>query len=807
MRSKERKSFCARPWALGILVIVLALQAPRAFAIHLEILEGSFARLLMRETPSGRALVNLVTSYRGAEVNEGLYAQLLLRLSHEENSSLRPVLAAQIEEIEGLYRARREASGRSPELAPGEVPTADDLVQLRTWAQERFESESVVDRLVVTTQLLRTNEVPVGVDMVAQVREQIRRRFESARNGETLFGEGMAGDLIGGNGLADLPRARTPRSPVGGMPGVVGADPALMGGAAVPTLNPGMAVLAPEAARAFSFALEQSQYRILRWWLERGMRTELPRLVERVENAANRITRWLAQRALRTRLSRELMALFKVYGVDVSALRAQPWFAALQPAEQRQLLSQALQLTDNYLRLLKVPTTLVRLQWQLEAYTRIPPELLVRLNRRTEAQLNAFRDGVTHSAGGSEQYVDITALLVARLEVARSLGLSEIVTETERVMLETIQKLRTLGGGRIQGTPHIGSIQLGERNIHTLEEEIQDLRANIAEHVQVPVDETPFARRSRELERAEFQSRLDSRLVTLEQTRRELHQNLQEFAESFEQLRLFINLRSGLVRGTRVRPISMPDVFVVTQVELDEWRSQLELAMENYLRPHELMLVSRRQLYQAHLRGETQAFVRKMYQWNIDTVGKLLDPTLTRERLEEYIRNGLRERAQLATRQLMGARVGRFTVGTLLGGGTATTAVVGAAGAGVDWLFRHAAGRIGITVPNTPIPPGSNPSRSSGGSHPSSGGSHDPSSSSPANPATSSPGPVVDPANDPSLPPALPPEVLNEDRTPPGSSTSTSPGSGGSRSLPPPPVDPFGDTPSSAPQGSRDGGR
>lgn len=780
--------------------MVLALQVPNAFAIHLEILEASFARLLMRETPSGRALANLITSYRGAEVNEGLYAQFLLRLSHEENSSLRPVLAAQIEEIQGLYRTRREQSGRSPELAAGEVPTEEDLVQLRAWAQERFEGESVVDRLVVTTQLLRLNEVPVGVDMVAHVREQIRRRFESARNGETLFGEGMAGDLIGGNGLADLPRARAPRSPLGGTAG--GVDPSLIGGTTGPTAHPGTSgtpALAPEAARAFSFALEQSQFRILRWWLERGMRTELPKLVERVESAANSVSRWFAQRALRTRLSRELMALFKVYGVDASALRAQPWFTALQPAEQRQLLSQALQLTDNYLRLLKVPTTLVRLQWQLEAYTRIPPELLVRLNRRTEAQLNAFRDGVTHSAGGSEQYVDIAALMAARLEVARSLGLSEIVTETERAMLETIQKLRTLGGGRIQGTPHIGSIQLGERNIHALEEEIQDLRVSIAEHLQTPGGETPFARRTRELERAEFQSRLDSRLVTLEQTRRELHQNLQEFAESFEQLRLFVNLRSGLVRGTRVRPITMPDVFVVTQVELDEWRSQLELAMENYLRPHELMLVNRRQLYQAHLRGETQAFVRKMYQWNIDTVGKLLDPTLTRERLEEYVRNGLRERAQQATRQLLGARIGRFTVGTLLGGGTATTAVVGAAGAGVDWLFRHAASRVGITVPNTPIPPGSSPSRSSGGGAPSNGNAPASSPASTGNPGTSSPGPSVDPANDPSLPPALPPEVLNEDRTPSGSTTSTSPASGGSRTLPPPPVDPFGETPRSEP--------
>ena len=207
------------------------------------------------------------------------------------------------------------------------------------------------------------------------------------------------------------------------------------------------------------------------------------------------------------------------------------------------------------------------------------------------------------------------------------IGLTAFDIEGERIMLETLEKCRQLGGsnnGSFTQTGLInewistettlrGKMTTYEKAIDSKKADIEQLKFDLAVMKKNPniesykVDEMNVSIKGarRELNRLVRLRRKTE--LKMNSTISSLNQAYPLFFESNELLSVFTGARTGEVAGQSVTPIPFPDVLIATQAEVNAWARIRDTALQNAVPD---LIVSDLKLFGNTRLGATQDFIR-----------------------------------------------------------------------------------------------------------------------------------------------------------------------------------------------------
>jgi hypothetical protein len=274
-------------------------------------------------------------------------------------------------------------------------------------------------------------------------------------------------------------------------------------------------------------------------------------------------------------------------------------------------------------RLLDVLNEYSRTRLVMRAFVMERPQLYDRLNERTVQATSDFLEGVLSEA-------DFLAL---RRKASEELKMNAIVPEAEKRMLESVRRLKELGGGIIGGQKLRAQIDLSEDNLALYSQQLATAE-EYARRIQAKIDEI-----QRQLRSASSDQR-----VRLDQALRQYRQNLQreladaelargrqrteaealgkmylEFVQAYDSLELFVNIRFGKINSEQTQVFNLSDALVPSAYEIQEWKNFYDKALANSV--NDLVRSEVHAFSAAHL-GATRQFVVDMNKWTGKYFGK-----------------------------------------------------------------------------------------------------------------------------------------------------------------------------------------
>lgn len=257
------------------------------------------------------------------------------------------------------------------------------------------------------------------------------------------------------------------------------------------------------------------------------------------------------------------------------------------------------------------------------------PSLYVQRNKLTEAALRDHQSGTITDA----------ALMKARAKVTEELGMEKIVDAGEQEMLDTLSKLRDLGGGIKSGQNQKGELNtllnrkgdiqakikgfedLVAANKKTLAanetalgnaKKAQNAKATLTKKQLEDLKTLPGQIKELAAATRALENQIGKERLTLDDVARNLQDKYASFVEAWDHLSLSVNARNGYVGEDQVQIFAIPDNFMPERWELMRWKDLVDRAVHESAQ--ELTLRTYKGIIRAKF-GQTKQFVRQMNEW------------------------------------------------------------------------------------------------------------------------------------------------------------------------------------------------
>jgi len=303
----------------------------------------------------------------------------------------------------------------------------------------------------------------------------------------------------------------------------------------------------------------------------------------------------------------------------------------------------------------------VAFQTRVRALTQgVTPAQYSRLNQATESAIREYQSGLKDGA----------AFLRERTAEAARLKINEIVNVVEKEMLETLETLKRLGGGRLNGQTDEGAINLAEENVRGLSErvgliesELKRLRAEQNfRRGQLKLGNLPHEQKIglqveiEDLERMILG--IDGQLLLVEKDLdrvvRELLGMYVDFFNSYMKLDAFANLRTGWMLNERVPVFDIPDPFAIARPEIELWERLFDPAYKNAAP----MLVKKEivDFFKTRM-GKTRQLIRSINEVTGKTFGKKFTDTPAGQEFKKYAAHHITVTIQRLAKVVVGVTV------------------------------------------------------------------------------------------------------------------------------------------------------